>query len=72
MSGSPARGCPNSTDSHPVLFSKKVAHRTRFAAQMSIAEVAHVLEVAPGTVKASLSHARDKVRLALSTPEDER
>lgn len=39
---------------------------------LSIAEAANVLEIAPGTVKASLSHARDKLRLALSNPEDER
>ena len=39
---------------------------------LPIAEVAEILKVAPGTVKSSLSHARQKLRAALSPSEDER
>ena len=39
---------------------------------LSIADVAAILEIAPGTVKATLSHAREKLRVTLTAPEDER
>ena len=37
-----------------------------------MATVPEILEIAPGTVKATLSHARDKLGIALTTPEDDR
>jgi RNA polymerase sigma-70 factor (ECF subfamily) len=54
---------------------ERAAVTLHYIEDLSIAEVAGILEVQPGTVKASLSHARDKLRTALSptTPRgDER
>ena len=50
---------------------ERAAVTLHYLEDLSIAEVAQILEVAPGTVKASLSHARQKLRSALSTTEDE-
>jgi RNA polymerase sigma-70 factor (ECF subfamily) len=51
---------------------ERAAVTLHYLDDLSIAEVAGVLEVTPGTVKASLSHARDKLRAALSDREDDR
>jgi RNA polymerase sigma factor (sigma-70 family) len=44
----------------------------RYAAGMTEAEVAETLDVAPGTVAATLNHARAQLRSALSEPEGAR
>lgn len=51
---------------------ERAAVTLHYIEDMSIADVAHVLEITPGTVKASLSHAREKLRTALSDKKDER
>ena len=51
---------------------ERAAVTLHYVDDLSVAEVAGVLEVTPGTVKASLSHARQKLRVALSDLEDER
>ncbi len=51
---------------------ERAAVTLHYVDDLSVAEVAAVLEVTPGTVKASLSHARQKLRAALSDLEDER
>jgi RNA polymerase sigma-70 factor (ECF subfamily) len=51
---------------------ERAAVTLHYLEDLPIAEVAEILEVAPGTVKSSLSHARQKLRIALSTSEDER
>ena len=50
---------------------EQAAITLHYLEDLSITEVAQILEVTPGTVKASLSHARQKLRTALTTPEDE-
>ena len=51
---------------------ERAAVTLHYLEDLPIAEVADILEVTPGTVKSSLSHARQKLRVALSTSEDER
>lgn len=51
---------------------ERAAITLHYLEDLSIAEVAEILEVAPGTVKSSLSHARQKLRVALSYSEEER
>jgi RNA polymerase sigma factor (sigma-70 family) len=51
---------------------ERAAVTLHYLEDLSIAEVAEILEVTPGTVKSSLSHARQKLRAALSPSEDER
>lgn len=50
---------------------ERAAITLHYLEDLPIAEVARILEVTPGTVKASLSHARQKLRSALGTTEDE-
>ena len=45
---------------------ERAAVTLHYIEDLSVAEVAGILEVQPGTVKASLSHAREKLRIALS------
>jgi RNA polymerase sigma-70 factor (ECF subfamily) len=49
---------------------ERAAVTLHYLEELSINEVADVLEVAPGTVKASLSHARQKLRITLSDTKD--
>lgn len=49
---------------------ERAAVTLHYVEDLSIAEVAGILEVQPGTVKASLSHAREKLRAALSPNHD--
>lgn len=51
---------------------ERAAVTLHYLEDLSIADVARILDVAPGTVKASLSHARRKLRADLCQPEDER
>ena len=51
---------------------ERAAVTLHYLEDLPIAEVAQILEIAPGTVKASLSHARQKLRTALSTSEEGR
>ena len=51
---------------------ERAAVTLHYLEDLPIAEVAEILEVAPGTIKSSLSHARQKLRAALSPSEDER
>ncbi len=53
---------------------ERAAVTLHYIEDLPVAEVAAILEVQPGTVKASLSHARDKLRTALAPtrPGDER
>jgi RNA polymerase sigma-70 factor (ECF subfamily) len=44
---------------------ERAAVTLHYLEDLSVAEVAGILEVQPGTVKASLSHAREKLRAAL-------
>lgn len=44
---------------------ERAAVTLHYLEDLSIASVAEILEVQPGTVKASLSHAREKLRAAL-------
>lgn len=44
---------------------ERAAVTLHYVEDLAIAEVAAILEIAPGTVKATLSHARDKLRAAL-------
>lgn len=45
---------------------ERAAVTLHYLEDLSIATVAEILEVKPGTVKASLAHARDKLRAALT------
>jgi len=51
---------------------ERAAVTLHYLEDLSITDVARILEVTPGTVKASLSHARQKLRADLSDPEDQR
>jgi RNA polymerase sigma-70 factor (ECF subfamily) len=44
---------------------ERAAVTLHYVEDLAIADVAAILEIAPGTVKATLSHARDKLRAAL-------
>lgn len=50
---------------------ERAAVTLHYVEDLPIAEVAAILDIAPGTVKSTLSHARDKLRAALA-PEDDR
>jgi RNA polymerase sigma-70 factor (ECF subfamily) len=43
----------------------------RYGADLTEVDIAQLLEVAPGTVSATLNHARTRLRAALSDPIDE-
>jgi len=51
---------------------ERAAVTLHYLEDLPIAVVAEILEVAPGTVKSSLSHARRKLRIALTDQEAER
>lgn len=48
---------------------ERAAVTLHYVDDLPIAEVASILDIAPGTVKASLSHARDKLRARLGPTE---
>ena len=49
---------------------ERAAVTLHYLEELSITEVAEVLDIAPGTVKASVWHARQKLRIALSDTKD--
>ena len=51
---------------------ERAAITLHYLEDLPIGEVASILDVTPGTIKSSLSHARDKLRAALTREGDER
>jgi len=51
---------------------ERAAVTLHYLEDLPIAEVAQILEIAPGTVKSSLAHARQKLRAALIDQETDR